>query len=561
MADQETLKFYENQAASVFQRYESVVSEVQRYFSVSFPAGAKVLDVGAGSGRDLRELLTQGYDAYGVEPSESLRKLAIDHHPHLQSRLFSGQLPQIVLPDQYDGILCSAVFMHLPEMDHVEALINLRDLLRPGGRLLVSIPTQRPDIGSDNRDGDGRLFHSIAPDHLILLGARLGLEYVSRFDNSDSLGRGGIQWASLLFQRSTGLVRTLDRIESVLRNDRKTATYKLALLRAFCDLAEQGDKVVTWGIDRKAYVPIEAIARLWLIYYWPLITSPVFIPQNNSEGRGGKPLAFRKLLTELHRLCSEYYGDTASVFTLFMIDWKRQRLPAQIEAVLGKTLKSIGSTIKVGPIKFSDQGQMFDYDSSTRSVALDGDLWREFALTGYWVRDSLLLRWAELTAQFSRKYHPAVNAGVTLNLLLTRAEPEREQRIAREVFLQKEVINCVWSDRPLTKAQLDVDHALPYALLHNNDLWNLLPAHKAVNNAKRDRVPSPSFLVERRDALISSWQLLAEGEPRTFSNELSEALGGYRSKSWEVDLFAHIKTQAERLIYTRGARPWVYQDA
>ncbi len=141
MADQKTLAFYSENAETIFERYESAPSEVQNYFTLSFPAGAKVLDVGAGSSRDLRALLAQGYDAYGVEPCEALRSKALKHHPDLSSRLFAGALPQLDTNEEYDGILCSAVFMHIPESEQVQALVSLRELLRPGGRLLISIAT------------------------------------------------------------------------------------------------------------------------------------------------------------------------------------------------------------------------------------------------------------------------------------------------------------------------------------------------------------------------------------------------------------------------------------
>ena len=35
---------------------------------------------------------------------------------------------------------------------------------------------------------------------------------------------------------------------------------------------------------------------------------------------------------------------------------------------------------------------------------------------------------------------------------------------------------CVWTGRPLTKPKLAVDHVLPWARFHSNDLWNLMPA-------------------------------------------------------------------------------------
>ena len=63
--DPQTLSYYVTHAAELARRYESVASPVARYFDVSFAAGSRVLDVGAGSGRDLAALRAAGYDAFG----------------------------------------------------------------------------------------------------------------------------------------------------------------------------------------------------------------------------------------------------------------------------------------------------------------------------------------------------------------------------------------------------------------------------------------------------------------------------------------------------------------
>ena len=113
VVDAATAKFYSLQASEIALRYESVASPVARFFGAAFAIGSRVLDIGAGSGRDLSELLTSGFDAYGVEPSEALATLAVAHHPELTGRIARGALPQIGEPfgGGFDGILCSAVLM------------------------------------------------------------------------------------------------------------------------------------------------------------------------------------------------------------------------------------------------------------------------------------------------------------------------------------------------------------------------------------------------------------------------------------------------------------------
>ena len=97
------------------ERYNAVPSPVSSFFSVAFPKGSRVLDVGAGSGRDLNALLLAGYDACGVEPSQALRDAALLAFPALAGRVSAGLLPHLENPAgaPFDGVLCSAVLMRI----------------------------------------------------------------------------------------------------------------------------------------------------------------------------------------------------------------------------------------------------------------------------------------------------------------------------------------------------------------------------------------------------------------------------------------------------------------
>jgi len=75
--DPQTANFYEANAAEIVRRYEAVESPIERYFAASFLPGARVMDIGCGSGRDLSRLVANGYEGYGIEPVDSLRAAAL----------------------------------------------------------------------------------------------------------------------------------------------------------------------------------------------------------------------------------------------------------------------------------------------------------------------------------------------------------------------------------------------------------------------------------------------------------------------------------------------------
>lgn len=561
MTDEKTYRYYSERVEEVFTRYESVVSPLSKSFGLAFPEGCTVLDIGCGSGRDLKALLDQGCNAYGVDPvSEMLDKIRSEY-PFLSTRVFEGHLPDNI-PDiesntQYDGVVCSAVLMHIPLGQQLETFIKLKQLLRVSGRLLISLPSERVGLDDEHRDEHGRLFIPLDPERVKLMASQVGFNLLSHTSTSDALGRGSVKWNTLIFEKSSDLSCSLDRVESVLKSDRKVATYKLALVRAFCDIAERDENAVAWFPDGYVGMPVQSLAECWLAYYWPLVSSRIVIPQSQSDHEGSsRRISFRTELAQLISACGE--GKPEEELAWLMVGWKKNTLPKQVASALQRALSAIKAAIIQGPVKHAAQGEMFWYDKKTRMVILDVELWREFCLSGHWIRDSVILRWAALCEQFSSKSDPNLNSGVILPYLLSDALPDREQNIARRMYEEKEDLKCVWSDKHISLSKMDVDHALPFSLWRNNDLWNLLPASRSVNNDKSDKIPTPELLRKRKDAIIDIWEFACDREDKVFRFEVERTLGRFREKSWQQELFEYFSERAAVAIYRRGETAWDY---
>jgi SAM-dependent methyltransferase len=234
--DELTGKFYAENANEIFERYHKADSGVETYFGEAFPRPMRILDIGAGAGRDMLRLMERGHDVFGVEPCEELRKLAIDRFPELDGRLFAGALPDLDLESlsrrgkaiglakhakgifgkccgecgkgigssggSFGGVLCTAVLMHVPKNALEGSTDKIASVLVLGGRALVSIPARRDDVGPERRDSKGRLFEQITPTELETLFAKRSMRLDKRWDNKDSLGREGVSWATMLFVRS-----------------------------------------------------------------------------------------------------------------------------------------------------------------------------------------------------------------------------------------------------------------------------------------------------------------------------------------------------------------------
>jgi SAM-dependent methyltransferase len=559
--DEATALHYTTHAALIAARYEAVGSPVAAYFPIAFAPASKVLDVGAGSGRDLAQLLKHGYDAYGIEPSEALRSAAVKHHPEIQGRIADGALPEIgdAFGSDFDGILCSAVLMHVPESELFDAAFSFRRMLRPHGRLLLSLPLARDDVGVDDRDAAGRLFKPYTAEYLQLLFERIGFQLIGRWDTDDALGRSGTRWYTLLLElRSGGPLRAVDQIEGILNRDRKVATYKLALFRALAEIATQEPRLARWTSDGRVGVPVTRIAERWLFYYWPIFAADRFVPQSQAEGKGDRnPVAFRAPMRDL---MAEFAGQGEfSGLTAWQLAWASGQVAAGTQGRLNLALRSIVSTIIDGPVEHSggslQTGRVFTYEQTAREVVMAAELWRELTLLAHWIIDAVIVRWAALTERFAHRQ--GIRSGDVLPLLLARPAPERATAMARQIYLSAGVDRCAWTGKRLG-ARFAVDHVIPFSLWGNNDLWNLLPVDERVNGQKADKLPSDVLLRDRRLTVIANWSMLRDQMPDAFARQgahlLGRPVGG--PLSWEDDLFTRLCEAVELTALQRGVERW-----
>ena len=93
---------------------------------------------------------------------------------------------------------------------------------------------------------------------------------------------------------------------------------------------------------------------------------------------------------------------------------------------------------------------------------------------------------------------------------MTWADPVRDVSLPRDIALkamhQGQTVYCVWTEQRLQPTTLDIDHCLPWAVWPCSDLWNLLPAHRRVNqHLKRDRLPSVGALQRAREGVLAWW--------------------------------------------------------
>ena len=199
--DSRTAAYYKEQAENASELYNTAEKGVSIYFERSFPAGTSVLDIGCGSGRDLRILLDMGYDACGIDSSPEMIKSAVKADPNLKERTAEGTIPGegLFFNRKFECILCSAVLMHITDKEIEDAALTLKNSLIDGGRLLISVPVERSGLDNESRAPDGRLFVMRKPEYYNSLFINLGFTKTAWYEDEDSLGRRGVKWGAGLY--------------------------------------------------------------------------------------------------------------------------------------------------------------------------------------------------------------------------------------------------------------------------------------------------------------------------------------------------------------------------
>ena len=81
---------------------------------------------------------------------------------------------------------------------------------------------------------------------------------------------------------------------------------------------------------------------------------------------------------------------------------------------------------------------------------------------------------------------------------------------------------------------------------------------RTINAKKRDYIPDPSLLEDRRDCIIGYWDLLHDHAPRPFEREIAVSLLGLAApgSGWQDRAFTHLTQKCAYLIDVRGYAAW-----
>ena len=534
-------------------------------------APALVLDVGDGTGRDVGWLTGRGHDVVAVEPSAV--RHSDDTRPHLNDgiRWVADQLPS--LPATYrmglafDVILLSDVWRRVAPGDRQRAMRKLLGLLRPGG--LLALTFRR---GSTEVDG---AMHPVSAEELERLARDHGAVVIRVAGSPERADHAEAAWTGVALRLPDDGTGALPLLRHVILNDQKYATYKLGLLRALCRAADgQAGLAEDRGTDG-VVLPLGIVAVNWLRLYLPLIEARLPQAPGNAgpDGLGFTGDGFRALLAGLVqrldlRVGARFSGDAARAVHAAL------REAADLIVKTPATYMTypnggpvLPTTRKRAPRNAGDIVLDAAYLAGFGTIVVPRDLWRALGRFAAWVEPALVAEWLRLMRGYAARQGRVLDDGVT-GAAMTWSEPVRETALSREraiTLLQTgDTLRCVWSGRRLDEATLDIDHCLPWTAWPCGDLWNLLPAHRRVNqHEKRDRLPADALLRRATEPIQDWWRrayLTGPNPllPRRFTDEARASLPGLGGVAEPAsdDVFSALRVQRLRLRHDQQVPEW-----
>lgn len=167
------------------------VSPLRGMFASRLPEGARVLDLGCGSGRDSKAFTDMGFDVVPVDGSEGMCRVASELLGVPVRRLLFSDLDY---KEGFDGVWACASLLHVHPEELPDVMDKAHRALRPGGVLFVSFKS-----GSFTGVRDGRWYTDLDEEGVRGLAERTGFGVDEVVVTEDAMGT---VWTNAFLRRS-----------------------------------------------------------------------------------------------------------------------------------------------------------------------------------------------------------------------------------------------------------------------------------------------------------------------------------------------------------------------
>jgi len=507
----EAARWYEANAARLVGQYESVSPEALHHWLVPYlpKATSRVLDVGAGTGRDAAWLSSLGHNVVAVEPSGALRSEAQRLHPSASIQWIDDGLPGLDkvqrLGLSFDLILMSAVWMHIPPAERDRAFRKLITLLEPGGAIALTL-----------RHGPAescRGMYDVTLSEIERLAASHGAFIQKAEASEDVLGRGAVNWTQVVVRLPDDGTGALPLLRHIILNDDKSSTYKLALLRVLSRIADGSAGLARNTESGHVTLPLGLVGLYWIRLFKPLLAADLpQTPTNKGlDALGFVRDGFRALaeVSHLELRVGVQFTKTAKALHASIRDACRTIAAMPATYITYPNGSRVFPTATIGA-RHKPSSIVLDeaYLSSFGEMLVPEHLWRALQRFDVWIEPALIAEWSRLIRTYALSQGRQIEEAA-MAIAMLWSDPLRvvhQARARATATLEKRPLFCVWSGKSLSASTLDIDHCIPWSSWPSDDLWNLLPADRQVNQRqKREKLPSLPLLRAAENRIKDWW--------------------------------------------------------
>lgn len=372
-------------------------------------------------------------------------------------------------------------------------------------------------------------------------------------------------------------VDALKQISFIVENDKTSSTYKYVLLKSVIDASQRYDHLIRIE-DSRAHIPLGLIIERWMFDYFPFVFKGIRQQHSQASKILNKPIeeAYEEIFNLLHLNCNDPWEQAYKAMQSAFRNTNQSLAIAKAFLTLAQEL---AKTITTMPMKFIGKkhyelfhpdntryGQIRLHSIQSCNILFLTQHFGYFSISethynifrylgqNLYGTSTIALKWKEKTDVLNDQTHEAMH--IIDRLSNDDLAIERDTSDIRSIL--EDGMECVWSGKLLTPKTSDIDHVLPFSVWFNNDLWNLLPANKKINNQKRDKIPSPELVEKRADTILWYWKLYDERWHRKFRDELHVSLGCNQENCFYEKALEALMQKSFYLINDRGYEPYRY---
>lgn len=145
----ETIAYYEQNVTSFVETTINVdVSELYKPFEELLQPGAKILDLGCGSGRDSKYFARHGYDVVAVDPSQAMCEQT---KSYACVPVYKLKAEELHFSNEFDAVWACASLLHVSKNSQEKAMKLISNALKQGGVCYCSWKYGNSDLNENGR--------------------------------------------------------------------------------------------------------------------------------------------------------------------------------------------------------------------------------------------------------------------------------------------------------------------------------------------------------------------------------------------------------------------------